>query len=299
MREQIISYCDRYGIPEEHKNVLAALYDKIESDGELSEKLTMARDILLAGGSDRYSLFSPVLRKIDAATGANSYTTDLLFFITCVDAAKKRYERLGIDLSIWRDSMSDLAVKYRECVAVYGVPGIFTEGWHCRFFHPDRFQLGRMQYETVTWDREEPYKWLKYGDTLINMHIPGSTGQPFDRAARRDSYKRAYDFYRDLFPDGKMAICCGSWLLFEEQRKFLKGCPNILDFMDDFEIIESHRSERRGDLWRIFNTMSQNVDEFPTDTALQRSYADWLRAGNDPGGGFGLIMIEGPEFFER
>ena len=299
MRELIGKYCDEYGIPEEDKKVFVDLWEKIDKDVETARKFEAARETLLAADNDSYDLYSPLLREVDSATGAHEYTTDMLIFLTCIDETRKRYEERGIDLSIWRDSMGDVAVKYRECLAVYGIPGIFTKGWHCRFFVPNRFWLGRMQYETWVWDKPYEFHGVKMGDTVIVCHIP-SDGKPFDREARMASYKKAYEFYRDLFPDGKMAVCTSSWLLFEDHRKFLKGCPNIVSFLDDFEVIVPNRNYEDGhDLWRIFATPSGNVDLFPTDTALRRSYVEWLRAGNRPGGGFGAFFIDGPGFFVR
>ena len=188
MRELIERYCDTYGIPEEDKKVFVDLWEKIDKDGETARKFEAAREILLSADYDSYDRYSPLLREVDSATGAHEYTTDMLIFLTCVDEAKKRYEDQGIDLSIWRDSMGDVAVKYRECLAVYGIPGIFTKGWHCRFFVPNRFWLGRMQYEMCTWGLDEEFHGVKRGDPALTVHIPSNL-EPFDREARMDSYK--------------------------------------------------------------------------------------------------------------
>ena len=302
MRDYLIEHCDTYGFKPEHRDALVDLYDRIFADGTARAEFLKAHDILLEGGPGRYPVLRPHLAETEKVTGAHYFTTDLLLFICGGPALREKYKKLGIDEKIWFDTMSDMVCKYRECFDVYGIVGVFTESWHCRFFWPDRFQLGRMQYEPCTWDRDEEFHGVRRGDPAVTVHIPSNL-EPFDRAARMDSYKRAYYFfcdrYRDLFPDGKMIICTHSWLLLEDHRKFLKGCPNILDFMDDFEVIVSNYSESGGDLWRIFNTMSKNVDDFPTDTALRKSYVDHLKAGGLPGGGYGAFFIDGPGFFEK
>ena len=303
MRDYLIWHCDTYGFKPEHRDQLVDLFDKIFADDHAKAEFLTAHDILLEGGPGRYEVFRPHLDEVDKAVGSHLYTTDLLLFICGGVALREKYEKLGIDEKIWFDTMGDVVCKYRECFEVYGIVGVFTGSWHCRFFWPDRFQLGRMQYETCTWDSDEEFHGVKRGEPALAVHIP-STLQPFDRAARMDSYKKAYEFfcdrYHDLFPDGKMVICTHSWLLYEEHRKFLKGCGNILSFLDDFEVIVPNKGYADGhDLWRIFNTMSGDVDEFPTDTALRQSYVDHLKSGGLPGGGYGAFFIDGPGFFEK
>ncbi len=291
MRDYLEYYCDTYGVEPEHKRLLTEVFDRIREDGGAWADFKRAQDILLGEEESKYPLFSPFLRRTESISGAHPYTTDMLTYICGGKALRDKYEKLGIDLGIWFDTMSDVVYKYRECLAVYGIPGVFTEGWQAKFFTPARFALGRLQFEPWIWDRDVEYRGMKQGDPVLIIHIP-SSGKPFDRAARFDSYRRAYEFFADSFPDGKTTFCTHSWLLFGEHKNFLKGCPNILDFANDFEMIVSEYDESRHDLWRIFNTPSLNVDEFPTDTALRRSYVDYLKAGGVPGAGYGVFTAE-------
>ena len=298
MRDYLKYYCDTYGIEPNDESVLLSLFDRIFADRALKEDFLRAHDILLGEEESKYSLFSPLLRRTEEITRAHRYTTDMLAYICGGKALRDKYEKLGLDLGIWFDTMNDVAYKYRECLNVYGIPGVFTEGWHAMFFTPARYALGRLQFEPWIWDRDIRYRDVKCGDPAVLIHIP-SSGKPFDREARIDSYRRAYRFFADSFPGGKITFCTHSWLLFGEHKNFLKGCPNILDFANDFDAVVSEYDESRHDLWRIFNTASMNVEDYPTDTALRRSYADYLKAGGVPGAGFGVFIMDGEDYFER
>lgn len=302
MKDFLIGYCREFGFPEEDERILCDLYDRIFADPELKKQFTVTLNTL--SGEEDYDSYhhSKMLPPIAEKLGVHFYTVYLLFYIVAGKSLRERYLKLGLPEQIYHDSIADVYYKYRQCKIVYGIPGLFTEGWHSRFFVPDRYKLGRLQFELNTYDRDIEYKGLKRGDPVIGIHIPES-GEPFDKETRFDSYKRAYEFYLKLnpakFPDGRMGFCTDSWLLFPEHRKFLKGCPNVLSFMDDFDILEWRYAEHNGDLWRIFGTMSQDLADFPAKTSMQRSYLDYMRGGGVPGTAFGIFMVEGPEFFDR
>ncbi len=302
MREFLINYCREYNFEKKDESALCELYDRIFSDSGLSERLERSLETLSGGGDYENYRHSKVIPPMAAELGVNEFTMYLLYYIVAGKNLRERYRKLGLPEKIFHDSIADIYYKFTQCKIVYGIPGLFTGDWHARFFVPDRYKLGRLQFECNTYDRDGEYKGLKKGDPVIGIHIPES-GEPFDKKTRLDSYRQAYEFYLRLcpekFPDGRMGFCTDSWLLFPKHREFLNGCPNVLSFMDDFDILDWRFAEHNGDLWRIFGTMSQDLADFPAKTSMQRSYLDYLRGGGVPGTAFGIFMVDGPEFFDR
>ena len=236
------------------------------------------------------------LKEIAAATGVPYQSFHQLLYLNCAGDLYALYRQRGLDDEIFYTTMYDLRCKLIECREVYGLWGNATDGWSDGFFKLDRFALGRLQYERRTCPHEDYVCGdvvLRQGEPVLNTHIP-SAG-PFPRALRYDSYRRAYEFYPEIRCGGKyLPIICDSWLLFPEHERFLPKSSNILDFMRDFDIIQSSYSEQPHAWWRIFGRyFNVPFDRLPRDTSLRRAYADWLVAGNNTGSGAGLLLFDG------
>ena len=69
---------------------------------------------------------------------------------------------------------------------------------------------------------------IKNPDKTLGFHIP-SSGIPLTDEVRLDSYKKAYEFFKDYRrEDGLMIFECGSWLLWDGYKEFLPAKSNIL-----------------------------------------------------------------------
>lgn len=225
----------------------------------------------------------------------NPYTMHLMFLLYCSRILKEKYKAAGVSLDIFWNSMLDLGYKLRECRDIHGVWGTFVAGWLSDYFVMERFGLGRMQYEGISFSRDRYIKngyAVEKGDRVYNMHIP-SAG-PLTREKRMDSYKRAYDFFKDELNGGPIVLVCHSWLLYPDNERFYPKGSNIIDFMHDFEIVYSVDEDNFSEAWRVFGRDSdKDIDKWPTDTSLQRAYVDRLKAGNKTGAGFGIIIFDG------
>ncbi len=204
----------------------------------------------------------------------------------------------GLSEQLYWDTMADMKYKLIECIKCEEVPGTFVAGWYNGFFKLERFCYGRFQFEETDYDfnfdfvTKAGYK-LTSGQKLIGFHIP-SSGVPLTDEVRLDAYKKAYEAYKHLFPDGIMYFWCGSWLLYPRHKEFLPEKSNILKFMSDFEIVSWSESEDFHDAWRIFDKYSDlPADQLPTDTSLRKAYAEWLKAGNKGGSACGVIVFDG------
>ena len=230
--------------------------------------------------------------------GYSEYTLEFIFIMNCTEILKGRYEAAGIPDEVFNESVDDLRCKLLECMECEGVPGTFVAGWNNGYLKMKRFAYGRFQYEQRIYDFDFDFvmsggRLVKKGDTFINFHIP-SSGIPLTDEVRFDSYRKAYQHYKDLFPDGNVLFGCGSWLLYPRHREFLPERLNIRRFMDDFEIVCWEEKDHFGNDWRVFGHYSDlPLEQWPKDTALRKAYAEWLLSGHKAGDGFGLILFDG------
>ena len=187
--------------------------------------------------------WKPIVPHMDALserTGLHRHVVEFLFLALASERLRENYRAAGLTDELFWDTIADLKFKLIECHDVYGIWGTFVASWYPWFYTMHRFKLGRLQYEAVHFSGDTPVTVGGYtvnpGDTVYNMHIP-SCGS-LNRAARIESYKKAYEFYKkDL--DGKpMVFCCHSWLLFPKNREILPETLNMVDFIGDFYIYD-------------------------------------------------------------
>ena len=110
-----------------------------------------------------------------------------------------RYQRKGIEDTVFDGVIKDIKVKNDECYIVRGVYGTFVEGWFNRYFELTRFAFGRLQFELQYLPEDiiiDSKKILK--DTLtIGVHIP--SGEPLTLDDCVNSFRMAYDKFACFF----------------------------------------------------------------------------------------------------
>ncbi len=291
-----INFMEKYNFPEEAKKCFLSIGEKLDSETDLSEKYDTILNEYMYPEADELRKALNDLTKLAEDNGINVYSIHCVFLIHCAEILKGRYEKAGINEEIFWDTMADIKYKLKECMDCEEVPGIFVADWYYGFFDMTRFAYGRFQYEMREFDEEFTTSCghkIKSGDKYVNFHIP-SSGVSLTDEVRLDSYKKAYEAFKDEFPDGKMIFGCSSWLLYQKHKEFLPSHLNILRFMDDFEIVSTHESEDFSNGWRVFGKDSDlPFEQLPRNNSLQRAYADWLLAGNGAGGAFGIIVFDG------
>ena len=284
----LTEFCERYDYPDEAKKLLTNSYDVLCKNEHFMNVLKEFYENEELTESDVASR----LELIRSETGINKYTVSLLFYILLSKQLKIIYDNLGIDEVIFYTSMDDLRCKLFECHEVFGIWGSFVPGWLYGFFRLKRFGIGRLQFELSEYGGKDicvSGKLVQKGQRVINCHIP-SSGKPFDKPARAEAYKKAYEFFKKEVGEEAVFMCC-SWLMYPKNKIILKEGSNILSFMDDFTIVSSDISESGEDLWRIFGKIYDGkVETLPEDTSLQRAYKDWLKKGNKSGVGVGVFI---------
>ncbi|NMA94408.1 MAG: DUF5596 domain-containing protein [Clostridiales bacterium] len=296
LREYLKDFMLKLDFPDEARRIF------LEADNSLNlnpiymdEMKDIIDEFYFRSGHENIEHIIDRLTCLSEKANIHVYTMYLLFYIYSSHILLQNYEEAGIPTKIFWDSMADLKYKLWECHDVHGVWGTFVERWFVGFFVMTRFALGRLQYERIpfAYERyERAGNVIKKGDIVYNIHIPSSG--PLTLGARMDSYKKAYDFFKDELDRKPMPIVCNSWLLYPDNEKFYKKGSNIIDFMHDFEIIDTRDQEGFPDAWRIFGKHHERpISQWPTDTSLQRSYVKWLKAGNKVGTGYGILLFDG------
>lgn len=243
---------------------------------------------------------APLLEKMAEDAGVPSYTVWGLFLACAAERAHRDYLENGISETVFFDTFCDLRYKVEECWQNKGVWGNFVAFWYPIFYRCDIVKLGRLEYENILFNGPActvAGQTLQPGDPVLSIHIP-SSGEPFHQAARLESYRLAYDFFRER-RGGRPLIClCHSWLLYPEYRKVLPANSNIVSFMDDFTILRVDDGPF-ADNWRVFGPDAEKpAAQLPETTSMQRAFKAHLMAGGKTGTALGALVFDGEKLLK-
>lgn len=273
------------------------LFDRIKMPGPARDTFYGILDAVKPGFSETRELYfgggsvEGKVKEIVAKTGQNE---DIVWFAMCVMLSETTYgiyAQRGISEDVFYDTMSDITIWTKVSRRDWGTWGLHNEfGWLSNHLRATLFRLGRLQFEIRKFRMPEYKKGnraVHQGDPVMNIHIP--EGDALTREKRYDSYRRAHEFF------GMDVFVCDTWLFYPRHEEFLQPGSNILEFMHDFEIIDS--SEKTGDysnMWRIYGRRDNYLAaELPRDTGMRRAYADWLEKENKTGSGYGVRFYDG------
>lgn len=288
---------EKIEFPKEAQEVFLGLCERIKSERTNFNKLNELAERFMNQETDS------VYEELDILAEqmqVHSYTMSMLLLLWCADELLLRYRGEEISDEIYWDTMYDLHCKLMECHEVYGIWGTFVRVWYPGFYEMTRFALGRLQYEYSDFKLDE-YRVgnniVKKGDRVVNMHIPSSGS--FSKEKRLDSYKRAFEFFKEDFSGKPIPMVCESWLLYPEHKEFLPQHLNIRDFIEDFMYIEGTTEDKFMDAWRVFGKDSSKVsNELPQKTSLQKAYAKHLMEGGKTGNGYGIFFFDGEKILQ-
>ncbi len=284
-REQ---FWDRIGVLDDREKLLSCAR---ALDNE--EEYSVLCDKFFGGDNECVKMVESLGEKV----GSSKYTADFIMLTDCMLRAYPEYKKQGFSDEQFFANADDMRCKLIECKTVHGVPGTFVVWWNHGWLEVKRFKLGRFQYERFVFDQDDvTFSGIttKKGDTVYNFHIP-SSGEDMSEQARIESYKKAYEFYRDELPaDGILRLVCRSWLLWPGFKNILGEKSNILSFASDFHIIKEEIYQVYNDYWRVFGKdYTLPPDKLPRKNSLQRGMADIIARGENIGWGYGLILFDG------
>ena len=309
VRAYIEKFCEKYSYPREAIDTFLSVFDRIVADKELNEKFLAPVRAYAAGEKFNYGAHLSGSKKGGECKlaadklGVSTYTTDFVYCLCLIPYLEKLYAEKGIDKAIFDRGMDDFRCKLWECKRVYDVWGSFVAGWFGGWFTLGRFALGRLQYEPAKhiWARcklgENGEKRVRLWQKFLNMHIPSSGPLPPEEV--EDSFKQAYDFFRQRGYGKDIVYHTSSWLLNPDHRKMFAPGSNIIRFMDCFHVTQVYDEKDNGDFWRIYNRPfdAKNPDCSGT-TTMQKEYAKIISAGGHIKHGSGVFIYDGNKFYK-
>ena len=108
-----------------------------------------------------------------------------------------------------------------------------------------------------------------------------------------ESYRRAYEFFKNDFKDKPCVFYCTSWMLYERNREFMSPTSNIVRFMSDFKLVKSFEVPEQKYWWVFDRPYEGDASVLLRNTTLRRQMAEWLEQGGTPGGGDGYFVFDG------
>ena len=291
MKEYLNEFFEACEYKKEDSAFLMDVYEKIMQNRESAEFWQQA--VLIYEENIRCD-FGKILLLADRAAEAVSvhkYTAELLIFMCLTRKLKKEYEKRGLRMKIYRDTVLDLKYKTEECKLVKGVVGTFVAAWFFKFFDMTRVALGRLQFQIVEFEHEYEKDGIRLTgkSKVIDTHIPRSL-QPLTPQSCDEAFAFAKEFFAEEIGD-VCAFVCHSWLLYPEHKTMLSPRSNVYQFMSRFDILKSGINGRKSDLWRLFDTDEKDPEKLPADTSLRRAYVSHLKNGGNVGWGFGVLIL--------
>lgn len=206
--------------------------------------------------------------------------------LTCAKHTKEQYNRLKISDDIFYDTMSDIRIWCEN----NGNKGLKNYAWIQNHLKSELFRLGRLQFQFYTCNNPlYDYSRLPFnkGEKTIFVHIP--QGERLIYSDCVNSLKAAKAFFAEHFPDYDYKFfICESWLLYEDNWRFMKSGCNILQFQSLFDIVMSSTDDRQA-IERIFGKRRLIKKNYPENTSLQKSAKKFMLDGGKMGEGLGVI----------
>ena len=285
LRENFEDYLVSFSVEESHaKDLIEALDTLLSSDDacrSLRDEIDAYRDF-----DFNFERFTDAAIKNAEILGIDPKRARFIYSASLANVALPYYEKVGLGLEAWRDSMFGLRWEADMTYSRQGVYGIGSE-WFKRFFIAERIAFGRLQYnrlEAGVEYKSESFD-LKPDTPVVTVHIPTDKRMAFSPENRLKSYKAASKYYSKYFEDGRVIFRCGTWLLNPLHKEILPEGSNIRSFVDEFELVPSSYKNGQSDFWRIFGNISYDGDPsaLPEGNSLQKAYKKHLMAGGEIG----------------
>lgn len=203
-----------------------------------------------------------------------------------LNKTKNFYKSHGISDDIFLNTMSDIRIWCENNQN----KGLKNYRWITTHLKGELFRIGRLQFQFYTCCNDSlDYKRLPfdYGEKVIYIHIP--QGEKLIYQDCINSINNAKTFFKTYFSDYKYRyFFCESWLLYENNREFMKKESNILKFASLFDIAYSVDDGSQA-VERIFGEKMKDAELYPEKTSLQKSAKEYIIRNNKLGLGIGTI----------
>jgi hypothetical protein len=285
-------------------NAFNSLCKTLDIPGELTERLTghfqsFDFDIFkpwidglfsLETGGESVKRISELCKTTEDPDGDRGLKA-LTVYLTAALRTKEMYNGMGIDESIFIDTIKALPRFAYEHMESYGCYGFDRHFWIYRQLAARLFRLGTLEFELYRLpDKTAPAGLLAPGENTLSVHIPSDA--VMSREALDNSYRMAAAFMARFFPDFHYrCFYCSTWLLSPKLKEILKPGSRILLFQEDYTLTETDMEVNGGLKW-VFKRDYEDFSQLPEDTSLMRGMKNILLAGEKTGSAAGFIPAE-------
>lgn len=226
----------------------------------------------------------------------------------CLNDMLKKYEKKGIEDQVFYDTLADLKIWTEDCIDNTGNIGLEELNWIRLHVNLEIFKLGRLQFQLSNYCFSPSYKAngksIMVGQKCLSIHIP--RGEKLNIEECKKSIVDAKNFFPKYFRDYSTDfMMCHSWLLYSENKSFMKEESNILNFTKMFNILGEDESPSQTFLW-VFNLKIKdrellsnkrksgcyyNLDLLPQKTDLHKNLINYLKQGGKLGDAKGMLKF--------
>lgn len=282
--------------------ILSGILDKIGFKDEWKkqceiymEKAGDAPDILADSFMNGEKEINDIIEEIDAMEmgGVPKYAKYLLFYLSCTGPLYEKYQENGYSDELYTDTMKDIVCKINETLDVYDEIGISCPNRFSGYFKLTRFGFGRLQFDIMGHPCEAVEvagRVINEGDFIIKGHVPSTGPLVYEECMK--SYKAAYNFVKDRFEGDILPVEYWSWMLFPNYKDFFGEKSNSARFIADYKVFGHYETDIFHDAWRIFGK-DAGKENLPTNTTLQRKFAEYIGPGKTYGYGKGIFLFDG------
>lgn len=215
---------------------------------------------------------------------------DLMRLAVCTEYLKYTYDfykEKGISDEIFKNTVSDINIWCKNNSNI----GLKNYNWIKNHLKGELFRLGRLQFQICRNfnNLSLNYKKLPFNhpDNVIYIHIPQGEKLLIDDC--KESLKFAINFFDEYFTDFEYRyFFCESWLLYQDNIKFMKEDSNIIKFASLFNIVYSVKEDSQA-IERIFGKKQLRKSSYPENTSLQRQAKQFMLGGGKMGIGIAII----------
>ncbi len=299
--KHVLLVMEKHDYPEDARKKIIEVEEKIIAN-EKANKLYDSIHRLYWGKKKNFDYFDDKTKELAQLIDEPVFTVQFIVVLNATRPLLAEYKKQGISEDIYWQSVLDLKSKLLECKEYYDYWGTSVAGWFMGFFTMTRFALGRFQYEFsdfhVDYYNEHGVE-IKDSEFVLTMHIPSHQPSLTDDV-RMDSYKKAFEFFKDRFGGKRIIVTCGSWLMYPDNINILPENSMTSEFILDFQPLDITQSYDFGDGWRVFgNQAGKPAAELPRNTTMQRAFAEWFLAGKKCGRGYALMIFDGEKVLTR
>ncbi|MGW6280601.1 acyltransferase domain-containing protein [Kribbella sp. NPDC055071] len=212
-------------------------------------------------------------------------------FLDTVPDIRRFHAERGIPDDISWASLADLGQQLKVSRRTHGEYSLETHWWLTIAWTGQIYALGRLQFLLHQVEADRPVPGTEPGEWVIGVHIP-ETG-PLTPEVVDDSFAQAREFFARYFPEYPVQTAdLWSWLIDPYLLDNLPQDSNMVRFGRRFTPYAEPTDSQDGAIFFTFRRHgTENLDELPQDTTLQRLVVKRIKDGGTWQSGYGYLRL--------